>query len=166
MRRVASLLFTAAAILVFLMLLGVAVYIGVFAFLAIAIYFLVVGIKDEFFKKHHKPRNGDENYESGVIDMGEVEIISPRALGEENVLWRSTEGLPLGLVYVGDTPLHEDKVLLLAVKIRRGGAIYLEVLSAGENRKYSLDIRKISQVREANGPLISIEQFLRKKGIG
>ena len=50
MRRLGSLLLTAAAIFVFLALFGLAIYVGVFLFLAVAVYLLIAGIKDEFLR--------------------------------------------------------------------------------------------------------------------
>lgn len=49
MRRLGSLLLTAAAIFVFLALFGLAIYVGVFLFLAVAVYLLIAGIKDDFY---------------------------------------------------------------------------------------------------------------------
>ena len=159
MRRLGSLLLTAAAIFVFLALFGLAIYVGVFLFLAVAVYLLIAGIKDEFLR--HRRNAG-----AGVINMGEVEIISPRELEGDTVLWHCAEGVPLGIVYSGDGVPGEEKVLLLAVKVRRGGTVWFDVLGTGDNRKYSLDMEKIVQIRDADGKVMTVQQFLKRKGIG
>lgn len=168
MRRLGSLLLTAAAIFVFLALFGLAIYVGVFLFLAVAVYLLIAGIKDEFLR--HR-RSGGSGYKAddagaGVIDMGEVEIISPRELEGDNILWYCAEGVPLGIFYSGDGVPREENVLLLAVKVRRGGTVWFDVLGAGDNRKYSLEMEKIVQIREADGKVMTVQQFLKRKGIG
>lgn len=73
MNRIISLLLTAGAVFVVLALLGFVLYAGIFIFLGVVIYLLIMTIKDEFFKP--KCRQKIEDYR--VIEMGEVEIIPP-----------------------------------------------------------------------------------------
>ena len=56
-----------------LALLGFVLYAGIFIFLGVVIYLLIMTIKDEFFKS--KCRRNLED--SRIIEMGEVEIIPP-----------------------------------------------------------------------------------------
>ncbi len=73
LNRVISLLLSAVAVFVLLSVLGFVVYAGIFIFLGVVLYLLVVTVKDEFFKQKNKQRIET----SRIIDMGEVEIIPP-----------------------------------------------------------------------------------------
>jgi len=73
LNRIVSLLLTAVVVFIALSLLGVIIYAGIFIFLGIIFYMLVITIKNEFCK-HKCKRKIDV---SRVIDMGEVEIIIP-----------------------------------------------------------------------------------------
>ena len=56
-----------------LALLGFVLYAGIFIFLGVVIYLLIMTIKDEFFKSKCRRKLED----SRIIEMGEVEIIPP-----------------------------------------------------------------------------------------
>lgn len=73
LNKIISLLLTAGAVFVVLALLGFVLYAGIFIFLGVVLYLLIVTIKDEFFKRKYRRKIED----SRVIDMGEVEIILP-----------------------------------------------------------------------------------------
>lgn len=64
---------TAGAVFVVLALLGFVLYAGIFIFLGVVIYLLIMTIKDEFFKSKCRRKLED----SRIIEMGEVEIIPP-----------------------------------------------------------------------------------------
>lgn len=64
---------TAGAVFVVLALLGFVLYAGMFIFLGVVIYLLIMTIKDEFFK----PKCRRKLEDSRIIEMGEVEIIPP-----------------------------------------------------------------------------------------
>lgn len=73
MNKIVSLLLTAGAVFVVLALLGFVLYAGMFIFLGVVIYLLIMTIKDEFFK----PKCRRKLEDSRIIEMGEVEIIPP-----------------------------------------------------------------------------------------
>ena len=73
MNKIVSLLLTAGAVFVVLALLGFVLYAGIFIFLGVVIYLLIMTIKDEFFKSKCRRKLED----SRIIEMGEVEIIPP-----------------------------------------------------------------------------------------
>ena len=73
MNKIISLLLTAGAVFVVLALLGFVIYAGIFIFLGVVIYLLIMTVKDEFFK----PRCRRKLEDSRIIEMGEVEIIPP-----------------------------------------------------------------------------------------
>ena len=73
MNKIVSLLLTAGAVFVVLALLGFVLYAGIFIFLGVVIYLLIMTIKDEFFK----PKCRGKIEDSRIIEMGEVEIIPP-----------------------------------------------------------------------------------------
>ena len=56
-----------------LALLGFVLYAGIFIFLGVVIYLLIMTIKDELFK----PKCRRKLEDSRIIEMGEVEIIPP-----------------------------------------------------------------------------------------
>ena len=74
LNRIVSLLLSAVVVFVVLALFGFVLYAGIFIFLGIVLYLLLVAIRDEFFKCKSKRKIRAHK----IIEMGEVEIIPPQ----------------------------------------------------------------------------------------
>lgn len=178
-----------AVIVVFFAFIGVALYIGIFVFAILLLYGVFLAIKDELvswwqgrgfnigsvkanFSKNcggfgHMSKSPKSDKQRRVIDMGDIEIITPAMVQGENVLWKNREGLSLKVVYEGSAGRQqESEIRLFEINTRRSGAVYFEAICFADNTKCTLEMKKIIRIYDQDGEVLTPRQFLLKKGIG
>lgn len=184
--RILSIMLAGGAIVLFLVLLGAAVYIGVFVLLFFFAAILLTSGAEKasrwwkknfsglrFWKQRMEGRIkncwNNQPEEKSEVNMGEVEIIGPEEYqndGIQRVLWQSESGMPLTVLYENQAgSVKEHQIWLLKINLMQGGAVCFYALCP-ENRKTCLyPAEKILKVYDADGKTYTFAGFLEKMGI-